>query len=510
MKSKKYIYDALYGKIYLDPIVWEVFSTPELQRLREVRLCNINSLCLPGGANINRFEHAIGTVYLAQQCIEDWPLIPAEEKKHFLLAALFHDSANAPFGHSVEYIEAPAGYDPEKDFKKAVLGLNTKGGYVYKTLSHEPFFFGVMRKLASLITPELVEDIGETIRGEGKFGPLISGSMDLDNIDNIYRLAYHIGIINRSDTPLKLAKSIWTDNGKLIIKDEAIPYAEEWYKVRRNLYLLLLENPEEFSAKCMLTEAIEIEKKLRKKDENDNHISWNDSDYDVLTKLHNLQSHDLEFTMSIDFLSSINTIAMLKTYIQKTYNNYQAIKETEYLVKSDNKQTYYELINGEVKRTVKYSKIFEPKILIERLMTGDLFPCISILSTTKINAYNDYLNFESKTNIEQEINSSINSLLRKGYNIVLHPIKDVNKTERILKLTGESGKTYTIGNPSNRLLIGIFIRNNTANIHKLNTNSPLFKAIRKDLVDFFTNKLNDPELTELSLHSEASNLWSLN
>jgi len=512
MKSQKYIYDTLYGKIYLDPIVWEVFTAPELQRLREVRLCNINSLCLPGGANINRFEHALGTVYLAQKCIEDWPLITDKEKKHFLLSALFHDSANAAFGHSVEYIEAEYGYNPERDFKRAVIGLkaNTNGAYSYKILAHESFFFGVKRKLSSYISHALIEEIGETIRGEGKFGPLISGSMDLDNIDNIYRLAYHIGIINKSDTPIKLAKSIWTENGKLIIRDDAIPYAEEWYKVRRNLYLLLLENPEEFSAKCMLTEAIEIEKDIRKREESSNSISWNDTDYSVLMKLNNLPSREIEFTLSTDSLSSINTIDKLKLFIQKKYKNYQAINEIEYLVKYGNQHIYFKLIDGEVKKTVKYSKKFEPKILIERLMTGDLFPCINILSTSNINAYEDYLNFESKTNIELEINNNIQSIKEKKYNIVLHPIKDVNKTERILQLTGESGKTYTIGNSSNRLLIGIFIRNNSATMHKLNTDNPSFNVIKKDLFNYFSKKLDDPYLTELTLYSEASNLWDIN
>ena len=44
--------------------------TPEVQRLREVRLCNINSLCITGSANTNRYEHSVGTAFLAQINIE--------------------------------------------------------------------------------------------------------------------------------------------------------------------------------------------------------------------------------------------------------------------------------------------------------------------------------------------------------------------------------------------------------------------------------------------------------
>lgn len=60
-----YIWDALYGKIEFSSLVYKCMLTPEVQRLREVRLCNINSLCLTGSSNINRFEHSVGTAYLA-------------------------------------------------------------------------------------------------------------------------------------------------------------------------------------------------------------------------------------------------------------------------------------------------------------------------------------------------------------------------------------------------------------------------------------------------------------
>lgn len=61
-----YIFDCLYGKIEFEDKVYQCMLTPEMQRLREVRLGNVNSIFLTGSANINRFEHSIGTAYLAQ------------------------------------------------------------------------------------------------------------------------------------------------------------------------------------------------------------------------------------------------------------------------------------------------------------------------------------------------------------------------------------------------------------------------------------------------------------
>src|SRR5882762_6966065 len=105
MNNKRYILDSLYGVIHLPSYVWDVLTTPEIQRLREVRLCNINSLCLTGGANINRFEHSLGTAHLAVECVEAWPRgLQAATKRHIILAALLHDVGTAPFGHSVQYV----------------------------------------------------------------------------------------------------------------------------------------------------------------------------------------------------------------------------------------------------------------------------------------------------------------------------------------------------------------------------------------------------------------------
>ena len=500
--TKRYIYDALYGKIYLDPLIWEVFATPEIQRLREVRLCNINSLCLTGGANINRFEHAIGTVYLAQQCLEDWPLVTQQERKVFLLAALFHDAANAAFGHSLEYILSSEGYNPEKGFKAAITG---SGGtdYRYKNHAYEKFFFGVQRSLANKITDAEFDDISAIIRGEGKFGQLISGTIDLDNIDNVYRLAYHIGLIGKTNTPIKLAKSMWTERNKLIIKDGSDPLVEEWYKVRKNLYLLLLENPEEFSAKCMLSEVVELER--RYVDWNKSKFTWNNTDYEVLLKLKTLPNKELEFIQSEEEVNGIYDELLLKKHIKERYKKYELVNATKWCAYEKNKNIYYTLLEGKVKKTVYVKKTFTPGRTIEKLVLGRLWPCIMILSTKKTEYYKQLLDFDNKTLIELDINA--NKLLKENnYKISLHPILDINKTERKISLSTESGKTINVGNSTHQLLIGVFVSNDKYDITNFPVNATLLRAINKEIKDFLITKIQDEYLSELELYNEVNKL----
>ena len=311
-----YIYDSLYGICYLPEFVWYVIPSAELQRLREVRLCNINSFCLTGGANINRYEHAVGTCNLARECLESWPLlnpVSEQERKRFFLAALLHDIASAAFGHSVEYVESQTGFDHEEAFLHIVMG-QAGGPYPYKSTTLEPIFFGMPRSISTKIPLKDLKAIGETVAGKGRFGPLINSTMDLDNIDNVFRLAYHIGIVRSGETPLRLAKSLWTEGGELVLKTESIPLVEEWHRVRKRLYQFLLLNPQEFSAKCMLTEAIEIAKSKEV-----HAFNWYDVDFELFQELSSVSSETSSIVSRLmrgDLYGSIGIFSTKNTKIQ--------------------------------------------------------------------------------------------------------------------------------------------------------------------------------------------------
>lgn len=515
-RNKRYIYDPLYGVIYLPDLIWDIIRCPELQRLREVRLCNINSLCLTGGANINRYEHAIGTYYLAQKCLNSWPLfnpISEREQKLFLLAALLHDVLSAAFGHSVQYIESKAGFEHEA-FEYAIVG-EKRTSYQYKSATFEPIFFGMHRELLSKITKEDLKRISEIIEGKGRFGPLINSSMDLDNIDNVFRLGYHIGIVKSGQLPLELANSLYTKNGKLIVRKEAVHLIEEWHKVRKKLYLLLLLNPEEFSAKCMLTEAIELAKIKEA-----HSFNWYDVDYELLEKLFKMPSVRMAvkerlFNLDIKFKDVLSK-SLITEELKDLFRSHEidisssasvGIEEGGWRIRSKAKEYFVQEKNGKLIMFKVGIRRFEISEIISRLMKGDLYGCIGIFSTAKTNKYGIFIDTTRKSELEDEISQIIRSQFPSRFKsamIALHPIIDRNKIERQISIQTDDEKIVRIGKSSSQLLVGAFFKNTDLNMYKIsNIHGDTMRKIRDEISTCLSEVLEDENLRELDLYEEV-------
>ncbi|MFA6054165.1 MAG: HD domain-containing protein [Thermodesulfovibrionales bacterium] len=240
-----YFIDALYGKFDLD-ISKELFSSPELQRLREIRLCNINSPFITGGTSLNRFEHAIGTAYLAQEIIK-FHTVHKNEREAFIIAALLHDVVTAPFGHSLEYLF------------ESIKNVNYEHANIWRMIfsgktipSSRYFFCGRKAVLHTLFKHDKVEMIQNILEGKHALSSLLVNEIDIDNIDNVFRFAFHIGIPFNKEIPLQLARSLKYKDAILSVNSKALRFFEEWFNIRNNLYKYLLEDKGEFVAKALL------------------------------------------------------------------------------------------------------------------------------------------------------------------------------------------------------------------------------------------------------------------
>lgn len=263
MKSKKSytVMDPLYGEVRfckeIEPLLW---LTP-LQRLRHIRLSNIDSIDMPGISNISRYEHAIGVGYLSKQ-VGFFKKLSHKDSLILQAAALLHDWNITPYGHLVEeaFSYVSQGYNHEtkmEDMQRNEFselgGLNCQLIYGRETK--------IKQWVLSIFGSDWEESlltIGAIIKGEGKLGKCIASNIDLDNIDNVLRIAFHMGLKVDRSLPKKVAQGMEDicDKSGVIYSPSIIPYIREWLELRKIVYSKLMPSKVDFSGKTMLIWAI--------------------------------------------------------------------------------------------------------------------------------------------------------------------------------------------------------------------------------------------------------------
>lgn len=278
MKLTTRAWDPLYGRTDFSKYEYKLISLPEVQRLRGIRMCNINSLLVTGASEISRFEHTLGVLRLTQEWIK-YHIVSIEEANDLTAAALLHDMQTGPFGHSLQYVLEENEVDGNFVHEDIAHG---KTNHYHQDLIANASFAGRPFGADALLGSRW-KNVGELIKGKGRLGPLISGTMDLDNIDNVVRLAYHVGVACKEDSKvaITLARDMDVINGELNFSEATIPSIMRWITIRGDLYNLLLLDWAEFSAKAMFTRAMEIA--LSKNILGSN--SWVHTDAELLTVL---------------------------------------------------------------------------------------------------------------------------------------------------------------------------------------------------------------------------------
>ncbi|MGP8256477.1 MAG: HD domain-containing protein [Methanoregula sp.] len=302
--------------------------TPEVQRLRDIRLSNVNSLFLTGIANISRFEHSLGMAILADRLSNRLKL--GDIEKHYLIAAsMLHDAATPPFGHTVEYIfqQTAPDYSHDRNIKKILSGEESYEdgiiGQYTQTFGKEQKAFRIIssKKIAnSSLDPKIVAKL---ILGETDLGKLIKSDFDLDNIDNIYRMAYHMGIDFDISNIYSIIDGYFLLGNQIAYLENNVQYLKKWLETRRQLYSELMPNQFDFSAKTMIsygvTKAIEAGEINGRQDWQltDTELLWRLSQkesvaFDTFTRLKRGELFCIESMVWIDDEKAIDKIKTLQ------------------------------------------------------------------------------------------------------------------------------------------------------------------------------------------------------
>jgi HD superfamily phosphohydrolase len=166
----KIIKDPIHGYVEVEDFALTLLDSPLLQRLRYVRQLGFSYLVYPG-ANHTRFEHSLGTMFLADVACRRFSL-PDDERTLVTAAALFHDIGHGPFSHASEPL------------MEMFLGR-----------THDDIGMIIEEQAGSILRASGIDpaELCAVVQGKHPLSSIIHGDLDVDRMDYLLRDAYYTG-----------------------------------------------------------------------------------------------------------------------------------------------------------------------------------------------------------------------------------------------------------------------------------------------------------------------------
>jgi hypothetical protein len=198
------IKDSVHDHIAVRGVAEALLDTPPVQRLRHIKQLGTVGMVYPS-ANHTRFEHSLGVYHLAEEALGHLG-VEGTNAERVRAAALLHDVGHAPFSHNTEHlVERHTGkmHDEVHDLIEA--------GEVARVLElHD-------------LNPRRVADL---VAGEGRFGQLVSGELDVDRMDYLVRDAHHTGVPYGTIDHGRLVRELRFVDDSLVLAEGNVQSAE--------------------------------------------------------------------------------------------------------------------------------------------------------------------------------------------------------------------------------------------------------------------------------------------
>lgn len=199
----KIIKDPVHGYVEVEDYALALLDSPVLQRLRYIHQLGFSYLVYPG-ANHTRFEHSLGTMYLADVASRKFGLSDAE-RTLVTAAALLHDIGHGPFSHASEPILEQLLHRTHDDIEGIV---HEQVGDVLRQHGIDP------------------DEICAVVNGHHALSGIIHGDLDVDRMDYLLRDAYYTGApYGTVDAHRLIRNMIRTDDG-IVLDENGINAAE--------------------------------------------------------------------------------------------------------------------------------------------------------------------------------------------------------------------------------------------------------------------------------------------
>ncbi|HEY3273393.1 MAG TPA: HD domain-containing protein [Methanocella sp.] len=206
------IRDPIHGYIEIKPYIERLLDTKIVQRLRNVKQLGWTNLVYPG-ANHSRFEHSLGTYYLASRLASE---LSEHERMEIEIAALLHDIGHGPYSH-----------DCEEVIEK------------YTRRSHSDIKFLLEKPEIAVVLEEfsvLQGTIAGQVEGKTRAGQIVNGTLDVDRMDYLIRDAYYTGVSYGMVDVEHLLRNIIFYDDTMVLKYRGLKSAEALLMSRFLMY----------------------------------------------------------------------------------------------------------------------------------------------------------------------------------------------------------------------------------------------------------------------------------
>jgi len=242
-----FVKDPIHGYIKLTETERKVLDSGPVQRLRRIKQLSGAEYVYPAATH-TRFEHALGTMYLAGVIAENLPAdLNEDEKTSLKVAALLHDVGHAPFSHLFEPILMRYLGKTHEDMSTRVI-LESE---LFDALTRED------------LDPKAISTlcVGKLHSPKGAFlDQIIRSSVDVDKMDFVLRDSYHTGAGYGDVDIFRLIYTMDVLNGNLAVDVTALSTLESFILARLESFRTIYFHRTSRAAQIMLLKALEYAK----------------------------------------------------------------------------------------------------------------------------------------------------------------------------------------------------------------------------------------------------------
>lgn len=239
-----FIKDPIYGYIRLTETEKKILDTGPVQRLRRIRQLTGAEYVYPAATH-TRFEHVLGTMYLAGVVVENLPAeLDEDDKKAVKVAALLHDVGHAPFSHLFEPILQKYIGKTHEDMSTHII-LNSELSNVLEQEGLDP----------KTVSRLCVGRFGDAKRAY--LDQIIRSSVDVDKMDFVLRDSYHTGAGYGGVDVFRLIYTMDNLNGNLAVDVTALSTLESFILARLESFRTIYFHKTSRAAQIMLLKALE-------------------------------------------------------------------------------------------------------------------------------------------------------------------------------------------------------------------------------------------------------------